>query len=55
VNLASLKRPKAAYVEYRPKAIGKIIWETDHTKGRSHMSGRLKEGNLGNEYGWYII
>jgi hypothetical protein len=38
-----LRRPKAAcslsYVDYRPKTIAAILWDTGHTKGRSHTGG----------------
>jgi hypothetical protein len=43
VKLARLRRPKAtcslSFVEYRPNINVVILWNTGHTKGRSHMGG----------------
>jgi hypothetical protein len=43
VKLAKFRRPKAAsslsYVEYRPNTNVAILWDTDHTKGRSVIGG----------------
>jgi hypothetical protein len=50
VKLARFRRPKAAcslsYVEYRPNKNAAILWNTGHTKRRSHTGGigKLRTG-----------